>query len=65
MTLCRGDLSEILGKISSLGQSQQGEDKLRKEIIDQGKKMNELRGEHERQMYEISHAAGLKEDQLQ
>ena len=50
--MCRGDLDEIISKLNAICQYEQNEDKLRKEIIDQGRKMNELRNEHERQIFE-------------
>jgi hypothetical protein len=53
--LCRGDLSEILEKLrQKLQQDAVMEDQLRAELIDQGRKMNELRADHERAMYEQS-----------
>ena len=48
-----------------LSQNEQREDKLRKEIIEQGKKMNELRSDHERQMYETTSTNNSKVDQMQ
>ena len=36
-----------------MSQHDKQEDMLRSEIIDQGRKMNELRAEHEQQMYEL------------
>ena len=47
LELCRGDLSEITKKLQYMVQNEKNEDQLRKELIDQGKKMNELRNEHE------------------
>ena len=38
-------------KIAMLQQNDKAEDQLRAEIIQQGKKMNELRNEHELSMY--------------
>ena len=35
-----------------IAQNEAVEDNLRKEIIDQGRKMNELRAEHEQQMFD-------------
>jgi len=52
LQLCKGDLTEIIGKVNMLSQNELREDKLRKEIIEQGRKMNELRADHERSMYE-------------
>lgn len=40
------------------------EDKLKQENIDQGKRMNELRADHERSMYEMSNTNQDKIDQL-
>ena len=58
--MCRGDLDEIIAKLNAICQYEQNEDKLRKEIIDQGRKMNELRNEHERQIYEQSNENNSK-----
>jgi hypothetical protein len=44
-------MNEILKKMKNILQAESIEDQLRNEIIDQGKKMNELRAEHEQQMY--------------
>jgi hypothetical protein len=41
------------------------EDQLRDEIIDQGRKMNELRAEHETSMYEQSNDCNQKVDMIQ
>lgn len=41
------------------------EDQLRSEIIDQGRKMNELRAEHEAQILEISTQNMKRIDQLE
>lgn len=38
------------------------EDSLRAELIEQGKKMNELRVDHETTLYEKTTEAGLKEE---
>jgi phage-related protein len=54
LVLCRGDLTEITNRLNQIAQSEAGEDNLRKEIIDQGRKMNELREDHERQVYELT-----------
>jgi hypothetical protein len=40
MLLCQGDLSEIVSKLGHISQNEDSEDKLRKEIIEQGRKMN-------------------------
>lgn len=65
LQLCKGDLNEITSKLNNLVQNEQTEDNLRKEIIDQGRKMNELRQEHERQMYNSSSEQGQKMDNVQ
>lgn len=52
LQLCKGDLDEITKKLVMISQYEQSEDHFRKEIIDQGRKMNELRNEHEKQIYE-------------
>lgn len=54
LSICKQDLEEILLKLKQKAQTQSVEDQLRKELIEQGKKMNELRADHERKMYEIS-----------
>ena len=63
--MCRGDLDEIISKLNAICQYEQNEDKLRKEIIDQGRKMNELRNEHERQIFEQSNEVNSKLEQYQ
>jgi len=60
MQLCRGDITEIIAKMGQLAQNELREDKLRNEVIEQGKKMNELRADHERQMYELGQSNSLK-----
>lgn len=53
LQLCRGDLGEILQKLRVKVQSDATvEDTLRTELLSQGKKMNELRAEHETTLYE-------------
>jgi len=54
LLLSRGDLNEIMTKLKHIIQGEKVEDQLRKEVIDQGRKMNELRADHERQMIEQS-----------
>ena len=56
---------DISSKLKQLSVNEVGEDKLRKEIIDQGRKMNELRAEHERSIYELTSENNHKIDQLQ
>ena len=52
LALCKGDLTEISGKLMQvMQQNDGGEEKLRKEIIEQGRKMNELKAESEKQLY--------------
>lgn len=65
LLLCRGDLDGITKKLNAICQYEQNEDKLRKEIIDQGRKMNELRNEHERQIFEQSNETNAKLEQVQ
>ena len=49
LSLCRGDLSEILEKLRQKYQvDSQMEDQLRSELIAMGKQNNDLRAEHER-----------------
>lgn len=63
LQLCRGDLGEILSKLRQKLQSDaQVEDQLRAELIEQGKKMNELRVEHETTLYEKLTESGQKEE---
>jgi hypothetical protein len=56
LVLCQGDLAEITSRLNQISQSEANEDMLRKEIIEQGRLMNELRDQHERQCYELSKA---------
>jgi hypothetical protein len=53
LKLCQGDLTEITKKLQYIVQNEKNEDKLRKELIDQGRKMNDLRAEHERTSFEM------------
>ena len=53
LVLSRGEISDLTKKIASLQQNDKVEDNLRGEIIEQGRKMNELRSEHEQQMYQL------------
>lgn len=41
--LCKSDLDEILNRLKSQMKSEQLEDQLRKELLEQSKKMNELK----------------------
>lgn len=65
MQLSRGDLNEITSKLKQLTQGENDQDQLRKEIIDQGRKMNELRAEHEQQIYETTLQNNQKMEALQ
>ena len=47
LVLSRGEITELMKKIASLQANDKVEDNLRSEIIEQGRKMNELRSEHE------------------
>jgi len=53
LKLCQGDLTEITKKLQYIVSNEKNEDKLRKELIDQGRKMNDLRAEHERTSFEM------------
>lgn len=46
-------MADLKKKIAMLSQNDKVEDNLRAEIIEQGRKMNELRAEHEQSMYEL------------
>jgi len=46
-------LTEITKKLQYIVSNEKNEDKLRKELIDQGRKMNDLRAEHERTSFEM------------
>lgn len=65
LVLCKGEINDLTKKIAMLQQNDKVEDNLRAEIIDQGRKMNELRSEHEQQMYELNQQNQDKIDQLQ
>ena len=58
-------MNEITSKLKLLLQTGSVEDQLRDEIIDQGRKMNELRAEHEQSMYEQSNDCNQKIDMVQ
>ena len=47
LVLCKGEMADLKKKIAMLSQNDKVEDNLRSEIIEQGRKMNELRAEHE------------------
>jgi hypothetical protein len=47
LVLCKGEIADLKKKITMLSQNDKVEDTLRSEIIEQGRKMNELRSEHE------------------
>lgn len=47
LVLCKGEITDLKQKIAMLQQNDKVEDNLRAEIIEQGRKMNELRAEHE------------------
>lgn len=53
LVLCKGEMADLKKKIAMLSQNDKVEDNLRAEIIEQGRKMNELRAEHEQSMYEL------------
>ena len=63
--LCKSDLDEILNRLKSQMKSEALEDQLRKELLDQSKKMNELKALQERQVYELSNENFQKIDKLQ
>lgn len=65
LKLCKGDLKEITKKLQQIAQNETVEDNLRKEIIDQGRKMNELRAEHEQTMYDQNQDHINKLEELQ
>lgn len=64
LVLCKGEIADLKKKIAMLTQNDKVEDNLRSEIIDQGRKMNELRAEHEQQMYELKQQNQDKIDEL-
>lgn len=54
LVLCRDDLSDITRKLKSVTQTQeQNEEQFRADIIEKGRKMVELRREHEKQAFEL------------
>lgn len=63
--MCKSDLDEILNRLKSQMKSEALEDQLRKELLDQSKKMNELKAAQERQVYELSNENFQKIDKLQ
>ena len=65
LVLCKGEIADLKKKITMLSQNDKVEDTLRSEIIEQGRKMNELRAEHEQQMYELKQQNQDKIDELQ
>lgn len=65
LVLCKGEITDLKKKIAMLQQNDKVEDNLRTEIIDQGRKMNELRAEHEQQMYDLKMQNQDKIDELQ
>lgn len=65
LSLCKSDLDEILNRLKSQFQSDGLEDQLRKEMLEQSKKTNELKSLQERQIYEITNENFQKMDKLQ
>ena len=65
LQLCKGDLKDITSKLTQIANNEKVEEQLRKEIIDQGKKMNELRADHERQMLQVTQQNMQKTDQIE
>ena len=67
LNLCRSDLSEILDKLrQKILKDAVVEDQLRSELIEQGRKMNELRVSHEEAIYQQQQEISAKfESELQ
>ena len=58
LKLCRGDLSDIATRLKNLTTSYEStEDRMQADFIEQGRKMNELREDHERGSFETRHEA--------
>jgi hypothetical protein len=64
LSLCKSDLDEILNRLKTHMKSEAVEDSLRKELLEQSKKMNELKAIQERQVYELSNENFQKIDKL-
>lgn len=62
--LCKSDLDEILNRLRAQFQNEGIEDQLRKELLEQSRKTNELKSEHERQIYQLSNENFQKIDKL-
>lgn len=63
LNLCRSDLGEILDKLrQKIMKDAVVEDQLRAELIEQGRKMNEMRQAHERAVTMITHQLTSKFD---
>ena len=65
LVLCKGEINDLTKKIAMLQQGDKAEDSLRSEIIAQGRKMNELRSEHEQSIYDLNQQHQDKNDDLQ
>ncbi len=63
--ICKSDLDEILNRLKSNFQNEAIEDALRKELLDQSKKLAELKASQEKQLYELTNENFQKVDLLQ
>jgi hypothetical protein len=50
LKLCQGDLQELTRKLQTLAASEDLEEQLRAEVIEQGRRMNELSSQHQTQL---------------
>ena len=64
LSLCKSDLDEILNRLKSQVQNDGIEDTLRRELLEQSKKINELKSQQERQIYEITNDNFTKIDKI-
>lgn len=62
--LCKSDLEEILNRLKSHVQNEATEDQLRRELLDQAKKISELKAQQEKQVYELTTENFKKADAL-
>ena len=63
--ICKSDLDEILNRLKSNFQNEATEDQMRKELLEQSKKMAELKAQQEKQIYELTNENFQKVDLLQ
>jgi hypothetical protein len=65
LSICKSDLDEILNRLKAHFKSEALEDQLRKELLEQSKKLSEYKAQQEKQLYEVTSENFQKIDILQ